>query len=81
MMLIVEAGVESGDVGVVEEHIELYLSNHILHHSQLLHLPFLQHLQGAQKTASFLDCPVDLAVGSLAQLAHDVKVLDSYAIC
>ena len=41
MMLIVEAGVKFGDVGVVEEHIQLYLSNHILHHSQLSHLAFL----------------------------------------
>ena len=41
MMFIVEAGVKFGDVGVVEEHIELYLSDHILHHSQFLHLPFL----------------------------------------
>ena len=80
-MLIVKAGVQFGDVGMVEEHVELNLPNHVLHHSQLPHLPFLQHLQSADETTSFLHCPVYLAVRSLAQLAQYVKVIDSCAIC
>jgi hypothetical protein len=74
VVLVVEAGVEFGDVGVVQEHVQLYLPNHVLLHVQLPHLPLLQHLQSTHKTRTLLDCLVHLAIGALAYLAQDVKI-------
>lgn len=63
---VVEEAVNFGDVGMVQEVIDLDLSKNVFNNVQLDHLPLLQHFYSAEEAGFFVNSSEDFTVRSFS---------------
>jgi hypothetical protein len=76
-LVVPEAAVDLCDVGVVEVAGSLDLRSDCLLQAQLLHLPLLDGLEGAEEADLLLSSQVDDAVVALPQLLDYLEILEA----
>ena len=64
------------NVGVIQEQLDLKLSDQLLHHSVLLDLPFRHDLDCTEHSCRLFNGQHDATKGSLSEFIYDLEVVD-----
>lgn len=63
---VIEEAIDLGNIRMVQEVVDLNLSEHIFNNIQFDHFPFFQDLYSTQETSSLVNSPINLTISSFA---------------